>query len=268
MEYLAKIAPGLSIMNNILPKTFDLNGFKLVCKNCGLHDLCLPLGITGQEIEMLERIVHRKRPLQRNDHLFRPGDAMTSIYAVRSGSIKTYTLTDEGLEQITGFHLPGELLGLDAIGDGSHPCAAKALETSSVCEIPFDRLEELTLRIPGLQRQIFCIMSREIQSDEHVMILLGKKTADERLAAFLLSLSGRFKRRGFSALEFNLPMSRHDIANYLGLAVETVSRLFTRFQNTGLISVRRKFVAITDLDGLRGVANSPVVEDERNYAVR
>lgn len=253
-------------MTQTLAKTFDLASFKLACKNCGLHDLCLPLGITTLEVEMLERIVHRKRPLQRNDHLFHPGDPMGSIYAVRSGSIKTYTLTDEGLEQITGFHLPGELLGLDAIGDGTHPCAARAMETSSVCEIPFDRLEELTLRIPGLQRQLFRIMSREIQSDEHVMILLGKKTADERLAAFLLSLSSRFKRRGFSALEFNLPMSRNDIANYLGLAVETVSRLFTRFQNIGLVSVRRKFIAITDLAGLRAVANAQGTGEQRGHA--
>ncbi|MCG5517034.1 MULTISPECIES: fumarate/nitrate reduction transcriptional regulator Fnr [Ectothiorhodospira] len=245
------------------PKILDLGSLKQACKSCSLHDLCLPLGVGDEELQMLERIINRRRPLQRKDHLYRPGDRLHSIYAVRSGTVKTYTLTDDGQEQITGFHLPGELLGLDAISDGVHPCAARALETTSICEIPFDRLEELSVRIPGLQHQLFRIMSREIQTDEQFMMLLGKKASDARLAAFLLSLSTRLGMRGFSRTEFNLTMSRNDIANYLGLAVETVSRLFTRFQNAGLIEVHRKLITIYNLDGLQVVAGAQPVEEPR-----
>jgi CRP/FNR family transcriptional regulator len=232
----------------------NLRGLKQACSHCSLQDLCLPFGITNDDLEQLEEIIRQRRPIQRNDHLYRPGDRLANIYAVRSGSIKTYTLTNDGQEQITGFHLPGELLGLDAIGDGAHPCAAKALETTSVCEMPFDQLEELAGRIPGLQHQLFRLMSKELQADEQFMMLLGKKSSEERLAAFLLSLSQRFHQRGYSSTEFNLSMSRNDIANYLGLAVETVSRLFSRFQASGIIEVQRKLIAIVDLPGLQTVA--------------
>jgi len=205
-------------------KVINIRGLKQACKHCSLHDLCLPLGMSDEDLDLLQTIIRQRRPIQRNDHLYRPGDRLTSVFAVRSGSIKTYTLTNDGQEQITGFHLPGELLGLDAISEGVHPCAAKALETTSVCELPFDQLEELAARIPGLQHQLFRIMSRGLQTDEHFMTLLGKKSSDERLAAFL------------------------------GLAVETVSRLFSRFQASDLIEVSRKLVEIKNLDGLRAIA--------------
>jgi CRP/FNR family transcriptional regulator len=247
-EHHKEMSSGLS------GKVITLRNLKQACRHCSLQDLCLPLGISPEDLEQLERIIRQRRPIQRSDHVYRPGDRLTSIYAVRSGSIKTYTLTNDGQEQITGFHLPGELLGLDAISEGSHPCAAKALETTSVCEIPFDQLETLASRIPSLQHQLFRLMSRELQADEHFMMLLGKKASDERLASFLLGLSVRFRQRGYSPTEFNLSMSRNDIANYLGLAVETVSRLFSRFQGAGLIRVQRKLVVIEDLDGLRDVA--------------
>ncbi|OOG22960.1 transcriptional regulator FNR [Thioalkalivibrio denitrificans] len=246
--------------NNII----DLHGLKQACSSCSLHDLCIPMGVSDQELEALERIINRRRPLHRGDYLYRPGDSMEALYAVRSGSVKTSALSDDGQEQVTGFHLPGELLGLDAISDGTHPCAARALETTSVCEIPFERLEELAGRIPGLQRQLFRIMSREIQSDEHLMTLLAKKSSDARLAAFLLSLSSRFGKRGFSRQEFNLTMSRNDISNYLGLAVETVSRLFTRFQENGLLAVDRKLVKILDMDRLHQVAGAQAVDEPRS----
>jgi CRP/FNR family transcriptional regulator, anaerobic regulatory protein len=222
------------------------------------------MGISNQELDALESIINRRRPLHRGDYLYRPGDRMEALYAVRSGSVKTSALSDDGQEQVTGFHLPGELLGLDAISEGTHPCSARALETTSVCEIPFDRLEDLASRVPGLQRQLFRIMSREIQSDEHLMTLLAKKSSDARLAAFLLSLSNRFGERGFSRQEFNLTMSRNDIANYLGLAVETVSRLFTRFQENGLLSVDRKLIQILDMDRMHEVAGAQSVEEPRS----
>lgn len=227
---------------------------KTACESCSLHQLCLPLELAHDDITELDKIIKRTKPLHRGDYLFEMGDPFKSIYAIRSGSVKTFTSTDDGEEQVTGFHLPSEIVGLDAITSSTHPCSARALETTSVCEIPFDRLENLGQHIPGLQRQLLRIMSREILTDQDMMIWLGKKSAEERLAALILRISARFRDRNFSAMEFNLSMSRTDIANYLGLAVETVSRLFSRFQQEGLLKVDRKYVEITDYQGLRRMA--------------
>ena len=235
-------------------KVVDLHAVKVACKECSLHQLCLPKSIDGKDLDKLDDIIQRKRPLKRGEHLFQIGFEFSSIYVVRSGSLKTYTPTIDGTEQVTGFHLPGELLGLDAIGKGMHPCAAKALETTSVCEVPFDNLEDLAHRIPSLQHQVLRLMSKEIFDDQELMLLLGKKTAEARLSAFLLSISLRFKQRGFSSAEFYLSMSRNDIANYLGLAVETVSRMFTRFQEDGYIHAERKHILIKDRDKLKQIA--------------
>jgi len=232
----------------------NLSELKSACESCSLHQLCLPLELAPDDIAKLDQIIKRTKPLHRGDYLFEMDDPFKSIYAIRSGSIKTFTSTDDGDEQITGFHLPSEIVGLDAITSDCHPCSARALETTSVCEIPFDRLEQLGQSIPGLQRQLLRIMSREILTDQDMMIWLGKKSAEERLAALILRISARFRARNFSAVEFNLPMSRTDVANYLGLAVETVSRLFSRFQQEGLLKVDRKFLEITDYEGLRRVA--------------
>ena len=235
-------------------KVIDLLTSNVSCNECSLHQLCLPQSINGPELDKLDQIIERKKPLKRNEHLFQVGSPFTSIYVVRSGSLKTYSPTIEGQEQVTGFHLPGELLGLDAIGSGHHPCVAKALESTSVCEIPFERLEDLTQELPILQHQLLRLMSKEIFEDQELMLLLGKKTAEARLSAFLLSISLRFKQRGFSSKEFYLSMSRNDIANYLGLAVETVSRMFTRFQEDGIIHAERKHIVINDWDVLQQLA--------------
>ncbi len=229
---------------------------KVACKDCNLFQLCLPVGIDAGELEELDGIIKRRRPIKRGEHLFHVGSPFQAIYAVRSGSIRTYTPTEDGHEQVTGFHLPGELLGLDAIHLKHHPCAAKALETTSICEIPFDRLEELSTRLPSLQHQLLTVMSKELLHDQSLLMLLGKKSAEERLAALLLSLSERYQRRGFSPTDFYLSMSRNDIGNYLGLAVETVSRLFSRFQDDGVLIVQRKHICIQDLPQLRTIANS------------
>ncbi|MCB1876015.1 MAG: fumarate/nitrate reduction transcriptional regulator Fnr [Chromatiales bacterium] len=234
---------------------FDIKGLKTSCQNCSLAELCLPLGLDQVDVDRLDEIVRRARPMNAGDHLFRTGDAFRSLYAVRAGSVKVYSLDADGEEQILGFHLPGELLGMDAISGKAHACSAKVLETTSVCEIPFERLQELSLRLPSLQSQLFRLLSQEIIHDEAMLLVLGKKPAEERLATFLLSLSERFHRRGFSATEFNLSMSRHDIGNYLGLAVETVSRLFRRFQDDGLLEVQRKHILITDLPRLRAMVH-------------
>ncbi len=237
--------------NNVVP----LGQAKVACKDCNLFQLCLPVGINARELEELDSIIKRRRPIKRGEHLFHVGSPFQAIYAVRSGSIRTYAPTEDGLEQVTGFHLPGELLGLDAIHLKHHPCAAKALETTSICEIPFDRLEELSTRLPGLQHQLLTVMSKELLHDQSLLMLLGKKSAEERLAALLLSLSSRYQRRGFSPTDFYLSMSRNDIGNYLGLAVETVSRLFSRFQEEGVLQVQRKHICIQDLSRLRQIAS-------------
>jgi len=211
------------------------------------------MGLESEDVEKLDNIVRRNRPLHRGDHLFREGDKFSNLYVVKTGSVKTYAPSEDGGEQVLGFHLPGELIGLDAIAKEQHHCSAKVLETSAVCEIPFAKLEELSSEIPSLQHQIYRLLSREIGHDEDMLTLLGKKSAEERLAAFLLSLSERFKRRGFSASDFYLSMSRHEIGNYLGLAVETVSRLFTRFQEEGLLKVERKHIQLIDSQRLHCV---------------
>ncbi len=206
---------------------------------------------------LLDRIIKRRRLLKRGEHLFRPGDSFLFVYAVKSGSVKTYTPIRDGADQVTGFHLPGELLGLDSIDRRVHQCGARALETSSACELPLNRLEELGTVVTSVQRQMLRILSKQILHDQTLQVLLCKKTAEERLAAFFLSLSNRYKSRGFSALEYKLTMSRQDIASYLGLAEETVSRLFTRFQEQKLIKVTRRHVRLLNVVRLTEMVGLP-----------
>ena len=216
------------------------------CKDCSLSGLCLPLSMDLNDMDALDEIVKRGRPLKKGDFLFRQGDSFGSVFAVRSGTLRTFSVSDSGDEQITGFHLPSELVGLSGMDSDTYPVSAQALETTSVCEIPFDKLDELTVQLPQLRRQLMRVMSREIRDDQQMMMLLSKKTADERIATLLVNLSARFSARGFSANHFRLSMSRNEIGNYLGLAVETVSRVFTRFQQNGLISAEGKDVHILD----------------------
>ncbi|MDM8351133.1 fumarate/nitrate reduction transcriptional regulator Fnr [Pseudomonas sp. sp1636] len=216
------------------------------CKDCSLATLCLPLSLNLEDMNSLDEIVKRGRPLKKGELLFRQGDVFNSVFAVRSGALKTFSLSDNGAEQITGFHLPSELVGLSGMDTESYPVSAQALETTSVCEIPFDRLDELSILLPQLRRQLMRIMSREIRDDQQMMLLLSKKTADERIATFLVNLSARFRARGFSPNQFRLVMSRNEIGNYLGLAVETVSRVFTRFQQNQLLETEGKSVHILD----------------------
>lgn len=205
------------------------------CKTCSLNPLCLPVSLSFEDMDQLDHIIQRGRPIAKGHFLFRQGDPMTTVYAVRTGTLKTFALTRAGEEQITGFHLPSEMLGLSSYGVSHHQVSALALETTNVCEIPLQQLDTLSSELPELRRQVMRIMGREIRDDQQMMLLLSKKTAEERLASFILSLAQRFKRRGYSQTVFRLTMSRADIANYLGLAVETVSRVFTRFQKAGLI---------------------------------
>jgi CRP/FNR family transcriptional regulator len=228
-----------------MPETLKVrNLHQTHCKDCSLSTLCLPLSLESGDLDALDSIVKRGRPLKKGDFLFRQGEPFTSVFAVRSGAIRTFSLTDAGEEQITGFHLPSELVGLSGMDTETYPVSAQALESTSVCEMPFEHLEELSAQLPQLRRQLMRVMSREIRDDQQMMLLLSKKTADERIAAFLVNLSARFRARGFSANQFRLSMSRNELGNYLGLAVETVSRVFTRFQQNGLIIADGKEVCI------------------------
>ena len=246
-------------------RVISLENIKVACKNCSLSQLCLPMGLAPEDVERLDEIVRRNRPLHRGDHLFREGEPFKALYIVKTGSVKTYAPSEDGGEQVLGFHLPGEIIGLDAIQLEAHGCSAKILETTAVCEVPFDRLEELSSSIPSLQHQMYKLLSKEIGQDTEMLMLLGKKNAEERLAAFLVSLSDRFRRRGFSAKDFYLSMSRHEIGNYLGLAVETVSRLFTRFQDEGLLHVDRKHIELIDLDGLQAILGGSGCSDTKRH---
>ena len=220
------------------------------CNTCSLSTLCLPVSLNMTEMERLDNIIEKSRPLKKGEHLFHQGSNFTNVYAIRAGTIKTYTITNEGEEQITGFYFPGELLGMSGFDSNEYPVSAKVLETTTVCEIPFERLDDLSGQLPELRRQLLRTMSKEIREEQQMMLLLSKKNAEERVATFLVKLSHRFKERGYSETSFRLSMSRNEIGNYLGLAVETVSRIFTRFQKSDLLVVEGKEVHIQDIDKL------------------
>ncbi|MEM1112707.1 MAG: fumarate/nitrate reduction transcriptional regulator Fnr [Pseudomonadota bacterium] len=231
------------------------HSYQVNCGNCRLNSICLPLALESDDIDQLDSIIQRSKPLQKNQHLYRESDEFQSVYAVRSGTLKAYKTTDDGREQVTGFYFPGEILGMDGISNNTHASSAKALETSAICEIPFNSLEQLSSAMPSLQRHFFQLMSREITEDQQLITLLSKNSADERVAALMLSISTRNARRKLSATQFRLPMSRVDIGNYLGLTVETVSRVFSRMQKLHILRVDNKEIEILDTDSLKGMAN-------------
>lgn len=241
----------------------DLKLLQSSCANCGLQQLCLPASIGGDDLPRLEQVVQVKKTLEREQTLYAAGQAFRALYVVRSGSFKTYSLDGAGESQLLGFHLPGEIMGLDAIAGGSHQCSAEALERASACEVPFEKLEQVARELPGLQRQLLRVISREVQQDQQHLVMIGRRVALERLAIFLHSLSQRLKRVRRDPLQFELPMSRRDLANYLGLVVETVSRLFSRLAELGVIEVERRTIRILDPARLRALAGeSP--EEQRD----
>lgn len=233
---------------------------RVSCSDCVLNTICLPIALESEDIERLDEIVARGKPLQKGDHLYRQEDEFSSIFAVRSGSIKAYTVSDDGKELVTGFYFPGEILGMDGIGRNRHASSAKAMETSSICEIPFGNLGELSQEIPSLQQHCFQLMSQEIVDDRQLLALLSKSNAEERVATFLLSISARKARHRLSATNFRLTMSRSDMGNYLGLTVETISRVLSKFQKSGMLAVDNKEISIIDMAALR--TTSAVKDDE------
>ena len=232
-----------------------LEPFKVACSNCNLRELCLPVGMSNDQLLKLDTLVSTRRTVQRGDTLFRSGETFQSLYAVRTGFFKTCVASEDGRDQVTGFQMAGELLGLDGIGTERHTCDAVALEDSQVCIIPYHQLEDLSREVSDLQRQFHRIMSREIVRDHGVMLLLGSMRAEERLAAFLLNLTQRLQSRGFSASELILRMTREEIGSYLGLKLETVSRTFSKFQDEGFLEVKQRQIRILDQDGLQRLVN-------------
>ena len=230
-----------------------LKSLKITCANCSLQQLCFPAGLDSNDFDKLDSIVKRSLPLARNSNIYLPGDPFTQLYAVRAGAIKTYCITSDGKEHVTGFYLPGEIIGLDAIFSGTHPYGAKALETTSLCELPFNNLEDLSTAMPSISRQLVRIMSKELHSDEQLLMMVGSHNAEVRLISLLLSLSNRLHRRGYSATEFNLSMSRADISSFLGLAIETVCRLIKKLQDQKLIKIKNRQVTLLDIDKLKSI---------------
>jgi CRP/FNR family transcriptional regulator len=229
----------------------DLARLKTACSNCSVRELCMPVGLSPEEMSKLDDLVFLRRSVKRGEHLFRVGEPFDSLYAARTGFFKTKLLLEDGREQVTGFHMAGELMGMDGIGTERHTCDSVALEDSEVCVIPFERLEGLSREVEALQHHFHKVMSREIVHEHSVMMLLGSMRAEERLAAFLLNLSQRLSTRGYSPTEFILRMTREEIGSYLGLKLETVSRVFSKFQEEGFIAVQQKNVRILDPKRLR-----------------
>ncbi len=225
--------------------------FKVACSTCNLRELCLPLGMSNEQLDRLDAIVANRRTIVRGESMFRTGDVFTSLFAVRTGFFKTCVSAEDGREQVTGFQMAGELIGLDGIGTEHHTCDAVALEDSQVCVIPFQQLEDLSRELTDLQRHFHRIMSREIVREHGVMLLLGSMRAEERLAAFLLNLTQRLHTRGFASQSLVLRMTREEIGSYLGLKLETVSRAFSKLQDDGVLQVKQRQIEIRDAQALQ-----------------
>lgn len=223
------------------------------CANCGIFQLCHSVG-GDADLSVLDTIVKNRRTIKRGECLYRAGDTLRAIYAIRGGTVKTSIFASNGGVQVTGFHVAGEVLGLGAITTGRYNCEAIAIETTSVCEVPFALFRELGKDFPDLPYKMLEIMSREILHNHELMLLLGKKNAEERLATYLLNMSSRMEKRNFSATQLNMNMSRSDIGNYLGMAEETVCRTFRRFQEEGLVTIRRRQIILNDLARLKAKA--------------
>ncbi len=241
-------------------KVISINSqtMKVACSNCNLRELCMPLGLTPTELERIDDVVASRRKVKRGTTLFRNGEKFTSLFAIRTGFFKTCIASEDGRDQVTGFQMAGEIIGLDGIVNDHHTCDAVALEDAEVCVMPFDRIEELSREVNALQRHVHKIMSREIVRENGVMLLLGSMRAEERLAAFLLNLVQRLHARGFSQSELVLRMTREEIGSYLGLKLETVSRTFSKFVEDGIVEVKQRHVRILNTDGLKDIVNPKV----------
>ncbi len=245
--------PAANTQSRGAPIPVDARSMKVACSNCNLRELCMPVGMSAADLGRIDEVVSSRRRIKRGGPLFRNGEPFHSLYAIRSGFFKTCVASDDGREQVTGFQMAGEILGLDGIVGDRHSCDAVALEDAEVCIMPFERIGELAREVTALQHHLHRVMSREIVREHGVMLLLGSMKAEERLAAFLLNLVQRLRTRGFSGSELVLRMTREEIGSYLGLKLETVSRTFSKFAEQGIIEIRQRHLRITDADALRRI---------------
>lgn len=256
-------------MNPATPSpVLDLVSLRRGCAQCSLRQLCLPAGIGPAELQRLDEIVRRRRPVERGGRLFRAGDRLGAVHVARDGAFKTVATSEDGEAQVVGFHLPGELIGLDALGAGTHRCDAVALTTANVCEVPFDLLSTVAAQVPGLQRQLMRVIGQSGDRDRDHLQMLVRRQANERIALFLHGLAERLRNIGERGDKFRLPMSREDIAHFLGLALETVSRGFTRLQEDGVISVLGRRIEILDAAELQRLAHGPELAEPKPRRVR
>ena len=228
----------------LAPPSITVDALRARCATCSMHQLCLPMGLDEDDMDRLDKIIGRRRRVPRGSSLFRIGDPFTNLYAIRFGHFKTFQINAAGDEQVTGFQMAGELLGMDAISADRHHCNAQALEDSDVCEIPFSGLERLLGEMPTLLRHFHRMMSQEITREQSVMLLLGNMQATQRFAAFLVNLASRYEARGYSSTCFQLRMSREEIGNYLGLTIESISRLLAKFKKQGLLRVSNREIEL------------------------
>lgn len=238
-------------------------GVRSTCSQCALHALCLPEGLEEADQKEFTTLIFQHKRLRAGQALFRAGEPFTHLCFVKTGSVKTVMLLDDGREQVTGFHFAGDVLGIDAISSTAHPSEAHALEDTHVCAIPFAAVSRLSRRVEHLQTWLQRLLARELVRDQGLMLLLGRMNADERVAVFLRNLSRRFQARGCSPREFTLPMAREDIGNYLGLTLETVSRCFSRLKNAGVIEVDNRHIRILNVDALHNAVGGTDRTDRR-----
>ena len=248
------LSPNHKTEAGILP--LNPQTFKVACSNCNLRELCMPVGLSAAELTRGDELIGARRRIKRGEVLFRNGEKFNALFAIRVGFFKTCVASEDGRDQVTGFQMAGEIIGLDGIVNDHHTCDAVALEDAEVCVMPFDKIEELSREVNALQHHVHKIMSREIVREHGVMLLLGSMRAEERLAAFLLNLVQRLHARGFSRSELVLRMTREEIGSYLGLKLETVSRTFSKFVEDGVIEVKQRQVKILDPEALKRIVNS------------
>ena len=244
----------VSPMTNMTPLR-TVKKASVACNNCSLSDLCLPRGLSGEELDKLEHAIEKTIKIGKKEHLYRRDDQHHAIYAVKSGALKTALSTTDGEEQILGFYLPGDLLGFDAFARGKHSCDAVALEDTLVCELKMDAFQDLCGSIPSMRSGMMRQVGFEIEREHQLLLTLGQMRTEARLATFLVGISERNQARGFSSKEYYLSMPRHDLANYLGMAVETLSRMFSRLQEDGIINVKHRLIEITDMPRLKALAH-------------
>jgi len=236
-------------------KTMNHETFKIACANCNMRELCMPIGLTQDELERIDGVIGARRKVKRGETLFHNGEKFTHLYAIRTGFFKTCITSEDGRDQVTGFQMAGEIIGLDGIVNDAHTCDAIALEDAESCALPFGQIENLSREVNALQHHVHKIMSREIVREHGVMLLLGSMRAEERLAAFLLNLAQRLHSRGFSQSELVLRMTREEIGSYLGLKLETISRTFSRFVEDNIVEVKQRHVRILNTQALQEIVN-------------